>query len=78
MQGNEWVPASELAKREFNNMRGKICSAVESLGLPHAQERAVVTTIKQFTYDSQETIAQLLDEDSERKYRYNEHRIESQ
>lgn len=77
MQENEWVLASELAKREFNSMRGKICSAIESLGLPHAQERALITNVKQFTYDSQETMAQLLDKSTTAKYRYNENRIES-
>lgn len=74
---NEWVAASELTVREFNALRGKICSAVESLGLPHQQERAVIAQIKQYSYDSQELISQLMSAaTNDKKFRYNDHRVE--
>ena len=77
IQENDWVKASELAIREFNTLRGKICSAIEALGLPHQQERGVISQIKQYSYDSQETVAQLLEAAiDDKKFKYNENRIE--
>ena len=75
---NEWVAASELTVREFNTLRGKICSAVESLGLPHQQERAVIAQIKQYSYDSQELISQLMSAaTNDKKFKYNDKRVET-
>jgi hypothetical protein len=77
LQNNDFVSAEELAKREFNTLRGKICSFIESMGMPHSQERAAVTLIKQYTYESQDVISQLVDSCEDIKFRYNETRVEN-
>lgn len=78
---NKFVPASELAIREFNTLRGKLCAVIESMNLPHSQERAAVGLVKQHTYDSQETISQLLAQTkpgAKQKFRYNNTKVEEQ
>ena len=77
LQDNRWVDASELSKREWNTIRGKLCSVIEAMGLPEKQERATVALIKQLTYESQETVAQLLKfATPDRKFRIHEDKIE--
>ena len=58
----------------MNTMRGKICSAIEELNLPERQEVAAITLIKQFSYDAQEVISQLLDslDDESKQFKYNQ------
>lgn len=74
---NNWVSASELSIREFNALRGKLCSVIESMGLPNRQERAAVAQIKQYTYESQEAISQLLGRtDPKGKFRYHPDKVE--
>jgi hypothetical protein len=78
IQNNDWVAASELSVREFNSLRGKICSAIEAIGLPHQQERAVIAQIKQYSYDSQETVAQLLSKAApDKRFKYDDNRVEA-
>lgn len=78
LPNNDYVTAAELAKREFNALRGKICSVIESMGMPHSQERAAVTLIKQYTYDSQDTLAQLIQVCGNNKFKYSENKVEKQ
>jgi L-2-hydroxyglutarate oxidase LhgO len=75
---NNFVPASEISIRTMNTMRGKICSAIEGLNLPESQEVAAITLIKQFSYDAQEVISQLLDslDKNDKQFRYNQKVLE--
>lgn len=57
----EALPAREVAIREFNGLRGRLCTVIESAGLPKTQERAIVTLIKSTSYQSQAVVAELLD-----------------
>lgn len=56
----ESLPAREVAIREFNSLRGRLCTVVESAGLPKKQERALVTLIKNLSYQNQAVIAELI------------------
>jgi hypothetical protein len=75
---NEWVSAPEISIRSMNTMRGKMCSAIESLNLPETQETAVIALIKQFSYDTQEIISQLLNhiDEGEKQFKYSNHLLE--
>lgn len=77
---NHFVPAAELAIREFNSLRGKLCAIIESMDLPHSQERAAVGLVKQHTYDSQEVISQVLGriDNRQQKFKYSDTRIEEE
>jgi len=55
------LPAREVAIREFNSLRGRLCTVVESAGLPKKQERALVTLIKNLSYQNQAVIKELID-----------------
>ena len=57
----EVLTAREIAIREMNGLRGRLCTVIESAGLPRKQERALVTMIKTTSYQSQAVIAELLD-----------------
>lgn len=57
----ESLPAREVAIREFNSLRGRLCTVVESAGLPKKQERALVTLIKNLSYQNQAVVAELID-----------------
>jgi hypothetical protein len=49
------------------------------MDLPHTQERATVGLVKQYSYESQEVISQLLGSvDKDQKFRYNVNRIENE
>lgn len=69
----EALPAREIAIREFNGLRGRLCTVVESAGLPKKQERALVTLIKNQSYQSQAVVGELLDrlDSGDVKFRYN-------
>lgn len=55
------LPAREVAIREFNSLRGRLCTVIESAGLPKNQERALVVLIKNLSYQNQAVIAELID-----------------
>lgn len=65
-------PAREVAIREFNGLRGRLCTVVESAGLPQKQERALVTLIKNHSYQSQAVVGELLDklDSADVRFRY--------
>jgi len=70
---NNWVSAQEISIRSMNTMRGKMCSLIENMDLPNkAQEEATITLLKQFSYDAQEVIAQLLEQvdAKDKQFRY--------
>lgn len=58
----ERLPAREIAVRELNSLRGRLCAVIESAGLPHKQERAIITLIKNLSFQNQAVIEQLLTE----------------
>lgn len=45
---------------EFNRIRGRLCGLVESWGRPEKQERAMISTLKSLTYDSEAVIKELV------------------
>lgn len=75
----EWLPPKEIAIREFNSLRGRLCTVIESLGLPSKQERAIVLMIKQSSYQQQFTVAELLDAlDNGTRFKYAGNRLEQE
>jgi hypothetical protein len=70
---DELLTAREISIREMNSLRGRLCTVVESAGLPKKQERALVLLIKNLSYQSQAVIAELLQkiDGTELKFRYN-------
>ena len=77
IQKNEWVPPSEFVIREMNSLRGKMCSVIEGMHLPEKQERAAIALIKQLSYQTQDTLAQLIDYSAgSAQFRYQHERIE--
>lgn len=57
----ELLPAREVAIREFNSLRGRLCTVIESAGLPKKQERALVLLIKNLSYQNQAVISELIE-----------------
>jgi len=77
IQRNDWVPASEFTIREMNSLRGKVCSVIEGMHLPEKQERATIALIKQLSYQTQDTLSQLIDHSSGTAlFRYQNEKIE--
>jgi len=75
---NGLVPAREIAIREFNSLRGRLCTVIESVGLPREQERALVLLIKNLSYQNQAVIAELierLDPEGTEVFRVNETKL---
>ena len=56
------LEAREIAVRELNSLRGRLCAVIESVGLPYKQERAIITLIKNLSFQNQAVIEKLLDE----------------
>lgn len=64
----EQLPAREIAVREFNSLRGRLCTVIESAGLPHSQERAIITLFKNLSFQNQAVLEQLIESlDTENK-----------
>lgn len=76
----ELLPAREIAIREFNSLRGRLCSVIESANLQKSQERAIVNLIKNLSYQNQAVIAELIEklDDNERYFSYIETRLAEQ
>ncbi len=78
----DMLPAREVAVREFNSLRGRLCTVVESAGLPNKQERALVTLIKNLSYQNQAVVSELIDRleevaPTQLQFRYNETKLEN-
>lgn len=78
------LAAKEVAIREFNSLRGRLCTVIEAGGLQKKQERALVTLIKNLSYQNQAVIAELiekLDRGDENGnpilFSYNENKLEN-
>lgn len=64
----EYLSAREIAIREFNSLRGRLCSVIESANLRPQQERAMVNLVKNLSYQNQAVVAELIEKlDSEDK-----------
>lgn len=75
----EWVEAREIVLREMNSLRGRLCSAIESIGLASKQERAIITMIKQSSYQQQYTLVELVETlapENKMRFRYTGTRLE--
>jgi len=74
----ESLSAKEIAIREFNSLRGRLCTVIESAGLRKEQERALVLLIKNLSYQNQAVIAELIDRlDDGTKFRYSQNKLEN-
>lgn len=79
----ESLDAREIAIREFNSLRGRLCTVIEGAGLSDKkQERAIVTLIKNLSYQNQAVIAELierLEEEADHSilFKYNETKLEA-
>lgn len=74
----ELLSAKEIAIREMNSLRGRLCTVVESAALPNKQERAIVNLIKNLSYQNQAVLAELiekLDSGADRKFVYVEAKL---
>jgi hypothetical protein len=62
------VPREELTAEqqavadEYNRLRGRLCGLVESWGLPEKRERAMISTLKSLTYDSEAVVKELVND----------------
>jgi hypothetical protein len=75
---DELLPAKEIVIREFNSLRGRLCTVIESAGLPNKQERALVTLIKNLSFQNQAVAIELvskLDTDGQ-LFRYNNKKLD--
>lgn len=69
----EWLPPKEILHREMNSLRGRTLSAIEAIGLPSGQERAIKYLIKNITFQQQfllEEIVNTMDEGRGFKFKY--------
>lgn len=81
MVTDEAVSAREVMIKELNSLRGRLCTVIESAGLPEKQERALVLLIKNLSYQNQAVITELIErlEDNVEQpllFRYNEKKLE--
>lgn len=49
----ELSDAEQTIADEYNRLRGRLCGLIESWGLDAKRERAMITTLKSLTYDSE-------------------------
>jgi hypothetical protein len=77
MLGEE-VSAREIATREFNSLRGRLFSVIESANLPKTQERALIVLIKNLSFQNQAVITELIVKlgGEDQTFRYRDERIE--
>jgi hypothetical protein len=77
MEDVELLEAREVMIREFNSLRGRLCTVIESAGLPKTQERALVTLIKNLSFQNQAVAIELIDklEKGDRAFRYNHSKL---
>lgn len=74
----EKLPAREIVIREFNSLRGRLCTVIESAALPKRQERALVNMVKNLSYQNQAVVTELtekLDGGDEKLFTYVETKL---
>jgi GTP-sensing pleiotropic transcriptional regulator CodY len=73
----EYLSAREIAIREFNSLRGRLCTVIESANLPTRQERALIQMIKNVSYQNQAVVTELIEKlnGSEALFHYAESKL---
>jgi len=51
----------DTVSQEYNRLRGRLCGLIESWGLDEKRERAMISTLKSLTYDSEKEIKRLVE-----------------
>lgn len=54
------MTTEEQTVKEFNKLRGRLAGLIESWGLENQRERAMISTMKSLTYDSEKEIVELV------------------
>lgn len=60
MAREELTVSEQAVADEYNRLRGRLCGLVESWGLTEKRERAMISTLKSLTYDSEATVKDLV------------------
>lgn len=60
MAREELTANEQAVADEFNRIRGRLCGLIESFGLPEKRERAMISTLKSLTYDSEAAVKDLV------------------
>lgn len=80
MGKQDWLPPQEIVREEFNSFRGRMLSAVESIGLPRGQEEAIKKMVKNISFQSQfifeEIVNTLEGADRSVRFRYSPNQLE--
>lgn len=58
----EQLSAQEVVRRELNSLRGRLCTVIESAGMPHKQERAIIMLIKNLSFQNQNVLERVVNE----------------
>lgn len=58
----EQLSAQEVVRREMNSLRGRLCTVIESAGMPHKQERAIIMLIKNLSFQNQNVLERVVNE----------------
>lgn len=68
---NESLSAKEIVTKELDSLRGRLCTVIESASLPKKQEKALITLIKQLSYQNQAVIVEIIEAlDKDQKFVY--------
>lgn len=62
MPREELTAEQQAVADEYNRLRGRLCGLVESWGLPEKRERAMISTLKSLTYDSEAVVKELVND----------------
>lgn len=60
MGQEELTAAEQTVADEYNRLRGRLCGLIESWGLDSRRERAMISTLKSLTYDSEARVKNLV------------------
>lgn len=60
MPREELTAEQQAVADEYNRLRGRLCGLIESWGLADKRERAMISTLKSLTYDSEAVVKGLV------------------
>ena len=60
MSREELTAEQQAVADEYNRLRGRLCGLIESWGLTDKRERAMISTLKSLTYDSEAVVKALV------------------
>lgn len=60
MLREELTAEQRAVANEYNRLRGRLCGLIESWGLTDKRERAMISTLKSLTYDSEAVVKDLV------------------